>query len=116
MKGRLGSFQGRTINGRRHFKRAMMRRLPYRRRRGGSGEVGTEEIFVVALHALDGGVDDFYGGAVLLEDAIAHTLDGILAGFGIADDATLADVFAANLELRFDEDDGGALPGFCGGT
>ena len=49
-----------------------------------------------------------------LEDAVADALDGGLAGFGVADDAALADVAAAGFELRLDEDDGVALPGLIG--
>ena len=66
---------------------------------------------MVALHAVDGGVDDFDGGAVLLEDTVADALDGGLSGVGVANDAALADVFAAGFELGLDEDDGFALPG-----
>ena len=67
---------------------------------------------MVALHPVDGGVDDFHGGAVLLFYALTDSLDGLPAGVGVPDDASLADVFAAGLELRLDEDDGFALPGF----
>ena len=81
-----------------------------------SGEARMEEVFVVAFHALDGGVDDFDVGAVLLEDAATDALDGGLAGLGVADDAALADVFAAGFELRLDEDDGFALPGTIWGA
>jgi hypothetical protein len=66
---------------------------------------------VVALHAADGGVDDVDGCAGLLDYAIADALDCLLAGFGVADDSTLADVEAAGLELGLDEDYGFALPG-----
>ena len=68
---------------------------------------------MVAFHAVDGGVDDFDGGAVLFDDAVADALDGGLAGVGVADDAAFADVLAAGFELRFDEDDGCALPGLA---
>ena len=71
---------------------------------------------MVAFHAVDGGVDDFDGGAVLLEDTVADALDGWLAGFGVADDASFADVFAAGFELGLDEDDGIALPGVLRGA
>ena len=77
-----------------------------------SGKAGMKEIFVVALHALDGGVDDFDGGAVLFEDACGDSPDGLPAGFGIANDASLADVFAAGFELGLDEDDSFAVPFF----
>lgn len=75
-----------------------------------SVEVGVEEVLVIALHAKDRGVDDLDIGAVLVNDAVADALDGGLASVGVADDASLADVLAACLELRLDEDDGGALP------
>ena len=65
---------------------------------------------MIAFHALNRGIDDFDNGAVLLEDAVVDALDGGLAGVGVADDASFADVFAARLELGFDEDDGFALP------
>jgi hypothetical protein len=81
-----------------------------------SSEGSVEEVFVIAFHAMDGGVDDFDGCAVLLEDAVADAPDGGLTGFGIADDSTLADVLAAGLELGLDEDDGGALPGLVLGA
>jgi hypothetical protein len=70
-----------------------------------------EEVFVVAFHAADGGVDDVDGCASLFDYAVADTLDGGLASFGVADDASLADVETAGFELRLDEDDGFALPG-----
>jgi len=76
-----------------------------------TAEMCVEEVFVVALHALDGRVDDFDGGALLLEDAVADALDGGLAGVGVADDASFADVFSTGFELGLDEDDGFALPG-----
>jgi hypothetical protein len=66
---------------------------------------------VVALHALDRRVDDFDRGAVLLEDTFADAVDGRLASVGVADNAALADVGATGLELRLDENDGGAFPG-----
>lgn len=69
---------------------------------------------MVALHAVDGGVDDFDGGSALLGNAFADALDCLLAGVGVADDASLADVFAAGFELRLDEDDGFALPVVAG--
>ena len=65
---------------------------------------------MVAFHALDGRIDDFDVGAVLVEDAVANALDGGLAGAGVANDASLADVFAASFELRLDEDDGLTAP------
>src|SRR5579864_1135418 len=74
-----------------------------------------QEIFVVAFHALDGRVDHFDGCAMVFEDAVLDTLDGLFAGLGIADDASLGDVFAARLELGLDEDDGRASPGVAGG-
>jgi hypothetical protein len=66
---------------------------------------------VIALHAEDGRVDEVEVGAVLLEDAVADALDGGLAGVGVADDATFADVGTTGFELRLDEDDDFALPG-----
>jgi hypothetical protein len=57
---------------------------------------------VVALHAEDGRVDEVEVGAVLLEDAVADTLDGGLTGVGVADDATFADVGATGFKLWFD--------------
>ena len=65
---------------------------------------------MVALHALDGRVDDFDCSAVLFEDTFADAIDGRLASGGVADDAALADVGATGLELRLDENDGGAFP------
>jgi hypothetical protein len=75
-----------------------------------------EEVFVVALHALYRGVDDFDGGTVQVEDTVADALDGLLSRAGVADDATFADVLSASLELWLDEDDGGALPGLVWGA
>ena len=75
------------------------------RRSRRAAEMCVEEVFVVALHALNRGVDDFDGAAVLLEDASTDAIDGGLAGLRIANDASLSDVFAAGLELGFDEDD-----------
>ena len=46
----------------------------------------------------------------LFGDAVADAFDGLLAGFGVADDAAFADVAAAGFELGLDEDDGFALP------
>jgi hypothetical protein len=69
-----------------------------------------EEVFMVALHAADGRVDDVDGSAALLEDALADTLDGGLTSVWVADDAALADVEAAGFELRLDEENGFALP------
>jgi len=69
---------------------------------------------VVALHAVDGGVDDFDGGAALFGRAFADAEDCLFAGFGVADDAALADVLAAGFELGLDEDDGFALPRLIG--
>ncbi len=69
---------------------------------------------MVALHAEDGRVDEVEVGAVLLEDAVADALDGGLAGVGVADDATFADVGATGFELRLDEDDDFAAPGLVG--
>jgi hypothetical protein len=66
---------------------------------------------VVAFHAADGGVDDVDGCASLFDDTVADTLDGGLASFGVADDASLADVETARFKLRLDEDYGFALPG-----
>ena len=39
-------------------------------------------------------------------DAVGDFFDGELVDFGVADDATFADVAAAGFELRLDEDDG----------
>ena len=66
---------------------------------------------MVALHAADGGVDDVDGCASLFDYAVADAMDGGLASFGIADEASLADVETAGFELRLDEDHGFALPG-----
>jgi hypothetical protein len=73
-------------------------------------EAGVDEVLVVAFHASDRRVDDVNGCAALLDDAVADTLDGGLAGFGVAHDAALADVEAAGFELGLDEDDGFAMP------
>ena len=51
-------------------------------------------------------------GAAEFVYAVADPVDGLLAGFGVADDAAFAYVEAAGFELGFDEDDGFALPGF----
>ena len=67
---------------------------------------------MISLHSMDGGVDNFDAGAVLFGGAVADAFDGLLAGFGVADDAAFADVFAASFKLRLDEDDGFALPFF----
>ena len=48
------------------------------------------------------------------EDGGVDAVDGELTGGGVADDASLADGFAACFELGLDEDDGGSLPGFSG--
>jgi hypothetical protein len=69
-----------------------------------------EQVFVVTLHTVNWGVDDFDVGAVLLKDAVAYALDGGLASVRVTHDAALADVFAAGFELRLYEDDGFALP------
>jgi hypothetical protein len=53
---------------------------------------------------------------VLLEDAGADAFDRTLAGVGVADDATFADVGATGFELRLDEDDYFAVPGLVGGA
>jgi hypothetical protein len=74
-------------------------------------EAGVEEVLVVPFHALNGRVDDFDGGAVLLEDAVADALDGGLTSAGVADDASLADVLAACFKLRLDEYDDFTVPG-----
>ena len=66
---------------------------------------------MVAFHARDRGVDDFDVGAVLFGDTFAYALDSGLAGFGVSYDSTFGYVFAASFELRFDENDGFALPG-----
>jgi len=71
---------------------------------------------VVALHAEDGRVDEVEVGAVLLEDAVADALDGGLAGVGVADDATFADVGATGFELWLDENDDFAAPGLVWGA
>jgi len=65
---------------------------------------------VIALHAVDGRVDDFDGGSALFKDAFGNALDGLFAGLGVADDAAFGDVFATGFELGLDEDDGFALP------
>ncbi len=75
-------------------------------------EIGVEEILVVPFHAKDGGVDDVDGCASLLDNAVSDAVDGGLTGVWVADDASLADVLAASLELRLDEDDGFASPCF----
>ena len=66
---------------------------------------------MVALHTVDRRVDDFNGGTMLLEDAVADTLNGELASVGIADDTALANVLAAGFELGLDKDDCEAVPG-----
>jgi len=71
---------------------------------------------VVALHTVDWGVDDFYGGAMPLDDTVTDALNGGLTRVGVADDAAFADVLAAGFELRLDENDSGALPGVAFGA
>ena len=66
---------------------------------------------MVAFHASDGRVDDVDGCAALFDDAVTDTLDGGLASFRVADNATLADVETAGFELWLDEENGFALPG-----
>ena len=73
-------------------------------------EGGVEEVFVVAFHALDGGVDYFYVGALEFGDAVLDALDGGLACGGVSDDAAFAYAASAGFELGFDEDHGFALP------
>jgi hypothetical protein len=73
-----------------------------------------EEIFVVAFHAGDGGVDDIEVDGSQDGGAVVELVDGFLAGLGVADDSSLADVLAAYLKLGLDEDDGGSLPGVVG--
>ena len=50
---------------------------------------------MVALHAVDGRVDHFDVGAVLLEDTFTDPVDGGLSRVGVADYAALAYIFAA---------------------
>ena len=61
-----------------------------------------EEIFLVAFHTEDGGVDDLDVRAVEFGYAVFYALDRGPAGGGVADDASFADVPAAGLELRLD--------------
>ena len=77
-----------------------------------SSEDGVEKVLVIPLHAVDGRVDDFDAVAVLFSCTVADPLDSLLAGFGIANDAAFADVFAASFELWLDEDDCFSLPSF----
>ena len=65
---------------------------------------------MISLHAVNGRVNDFDGSAALFTDAFGYALDGLFAGFEVADDAAFRDVFAADFELGFDEDDSFALP------
>ena len=53
-------------------------------------------------------------GAAVFYRAGADSVDGQLAGFGVADDAAFAYVETAGFELGFDEDDCFALPVFFG--
>jgi len=75
-----------------------------------------EEVLVVSLHAEDGGVNEVDGGAVLLDDTVANAFDGGLTRIGVSYDATFTDVGAACFELRFDENNDGALPRVIGST
>jgi hypothetical protein len=70
-----------------------------------------EEVFVIAFHALNRRVDYFNIRAALFDYALADALDGLFAGFGVADDAAFGYVLSTGFELGFDEDDGGTLPG-----
>jgi len=71
---------------------------------------------VVALHAGDRGVDDFEVDRSQDGRAVVELVDGFFAGFGVADDSSLADVLATYFELGLDEDDGGSLPWRFGGA
>jgi hypothetical protein len=75
-----------------------------------------EEIFLVAFHTEDGGVDDLEVRAVEFGYAVFYALDRGPPGGGVADDASFADVGATGFELRLDEDDGLPLPGMFGGA
>ena len=63
-------------------------------------EEGVKKVFVVALHAMDGGVDHFDVSALLLEDTFADAVDGGLSRVRISDYAALSYIFAASFELR----------------
>jgi len=73
-------------------------------------EAGVEEVLVVALHAVDGGVDDLEVGGTERQGGLMDAVDGELAGTGLTDDAAFADVLAAGFELGLDKDNGVALP------
>src|SRR5437879_10277727 len=81
----------------------------------GLPEAGVQEVLVIALHAVDGGVDDLERGCAEAARGLADAVDGELAGAGVADDAALADVLAPGFELGLDEDDGATAPGGSGG-
>ena len=69
---------------------------------------------MITLHPEDGRVDEVERGAVLLEDALSYALDGGLARVRVAHNASFADVGAASFKLRFNENDGGAMPRVMG--
>ena len=65
---------------------------------------------MIPFHAVDGRVDDLDLRAALLDDALADALDSLLAGFGIADNPSLAYIVTTGFELRFDQNDSRAFP------
>jgi hypothetical protein len=72
--------------------------------------VGVEEVFVVALHSFDGGVDYFERLAAQRGRGGGNSINGVLARGGVANDAAFAYGFATGLELGLDEQDEVSLP------
>ncbi len=79
-----------------------------------SAEPRVEEEFAVAFHAEDGRVDEVEGLAAEVANGGFDAVDGELVGGGVAYDAAFADVLAASLELRLDEEDGFPAPVLAG--
>jgi hypothetical protein len=72
--------------------------------------MGPEQVLVVALHAVNGRVNDVGVMAIQSENGVVNAVDGELPGGGLANDASFADGLAAGLELRLDQEDGASLP------
>jgi hypothetical protein len=77
-------------------------------------EPGVKEIFVIPFHPVDGRIDDLNRHATLLDNARPNAFDGLLPGFRVANNPSLADVVPAGFKLRFDQDDSGSLPAHLG--
>ncbi len=73
-------------------------------------EACVQKILMVAFHTENRGIDKVDAGALLVNDTVAHALDGGLTGVGIADDAAFTDVDATCFKLWLHKDDRGSLP------